>query len=115
LGLEDGQSVVTGSPKWNAAREEFVGNDPDGIDIRPLVDAAVAARACSGDMYSGVPRTPSSEVKLSWLRSQALTNPKSDSLQLPARVTSTFAGLTSRCTIPRPDAYPSAAVISRNT
>jgi len=70
--------------------------------------------ACSGLMYTGVPTAIPSPV-LPGPGSVAIARamPKSASMARPvARSSSTFSGLTSRCTTPAPPAASSAAATS---
>ena len=81
-------------------------------------------RACSGDMYATVPRqgpdwsaarpqpwgTPKSRYRPA-AEDVTLARPKSMILACPREVTKMFAGLISRCTIPRVCAASSASTI----
>src|SRR5438309_1048586 len=59
-----------------------------------------ALSACSGAMYSAVPRSSPVRVSASAPSSATCASPRSATFAGPRRGTSTFAGLRSRCTIP---------------
>src|SRR6266496_1073184 len=54
---------------------------------------------CSGDMYAGV---PAASMVCVYSGTSSVTRPKSRSTTRPSRVTSTFKGLMSRCSLPAP-------------
>ena len=62
--------------------------------------AGGAPCACSGAMYAGVPASMPATVSPALGPRKAVTSPKSSTTTLPAWVTSTLDGLTSRCSFP---------------
>ena len=79
--------------------------------LRP--STSLADRTCSGDMKLAVPSTESPRVRASESSAGAVAMPKSSTLSsaTPSKrlVTKRFAGLMSRCTMPRAWASARAA------
>ncbi len=69
-------------------------------------------RICSGAMYIGVPSCPVAVVAEPW---KIFAMPKSVTFTVLAASNMTLSSLMSRCSTPRPCAYPSADATPRPT
>ena len=70
------------------------------VEYRSLRASTRSPRACSGDRYCAVPITWAVWVIVAWASLTARAMPKSITLTSADRVSITFPGLMSRCTIP---------------
>ena len=96
----------TRSGPRNGGRPVSASNSVAPSAYRSAAAPIGALLICSGDMYASVPRKPPDCV---WPKSARCAPPKSPSFALPAASKKTLAGLTSRWTMPRSCAAPSAA------
>ncbi len=90
---------------------EATGKDLGALTVDDLAPVDFAARLCSGLTYSGVPRSDRAAVSAG--RASVRAMPKSVTIARPPAVSNmTLSGFTSRCTTPRPWAWPRAQATS---